>query len=79
MEGTPADASAQAEFKSLLKVVAGTEYTALSVRQPPHDLFASGRVASARVEISEPQGSGGQSPVRIQLIVQRQIVIVRAF
>lgn len=75
LEGTPADASAQAEFKSLLKVVAGAEYSAVAVRQSLHDLFASGRVASARVEITETAVGNRQSPIRVRFIVQRQIVI----
>src|ERR1041384_8781334 len=60
LEGTPPDASAQAEFKSMLKVVAGTEYSAANTRQSLHDLFASGRVAAARVEIDETQPGGGR-------------------
>ena len=76
LEGTPADASAQAEFKTILKVVAGSEYSAVNVRQSLHDLFASGRVASARVEIKEAQPGGGRlTPIRVQFIVQRQVVI----
>ncbi|HYV25275.1 MAG TPA: POTRA domain-containing protein [Pyrinomonadaceae bacterium] len=76
LEGTPPDASAQAEFKSMLKVVAGTEYSAANTRQSLHDLFASGRVASARVEIDETQPGGGRlTPIRIRFVVQRQIVI----
>ena len=76
LEGTPPDASAQAEFKSMLKVVAGTEYSAANTRQSLHDLFASGRVASARVEIDEtPAGGGRLTPIRVRFVVQRQIVI----
>src|SRR2546423_1756558 len=76
LEGTPPDASAQAEFKSMLKVVVGTEYSTANTRQSLHDLFASGRVASARVEIDETQPGGGRlTPIRIRFVVQRQIVI----
>src|SRR5204862_268644 len=53
LEGSPADPTAQSEFKGILKVVAGGEYSAVNVRQSLHDLYASGRVASARVEIDE--------------------------
>ena len=74
IEGTPADAGAQAEFKSILKIAVGDEYSAVNVRQSLHDLYASGRVASARVEISE-SGTGRLAPVRIRFVVQRQIVI----
>src|SRR5262245_54890337 len=49
LEGSPPDAAAQAEFKSLLKIGDGGEYSAVKARQSLQDLFASGRVASARV------------------------------
>ena len=49
LEGTPADPAAQAEFKAILKIAAGEEYSAVNVRQSLHDLYASDRVASARV------------------------------
>jgi outer membrane protein insertion porin family len=74
-DGTPADAIAETEFKSMLKIVAGSEYSAVNVRQSLHDLFASGRVASARVEITETQGSGRLVPISVRFVVQRQIVI----
>ena len=76
LEGSPPDPSAQAEFQSLLKIAAGSEYSAVSVRQSLHDLFGSGRVASARIEIVEaPSGGGRNGPVRVRFVVQRQIVI----
>jgi outer membrane protein assembly factor BamA len=76
IEGTPADPAAQAEFKSILKVISGKDYSAVDVRQSLHDLFASGRVASARVEISESGTDGGRvAPVNVRFVVQRQIVI----
>jgi outer membrane protein insertion porin family len=76
LEGSPSDPSAQAEFQSLLKVFAASEYSAVNARQSLHDLFGSGRVASARVEIVEVQSGGGRNtPVRVRFIIQRQIVI----
>ncbi|HYW71634.1 MAG TPA: POTRA domain-containing protein, partial [Pyrinomonadaceae bacterium] len=76
LEVTPADAAAQNEFKALLKISAGGEYSAVSVRQSLHDLYASGRVASARVEIDDAgNGSNRSLPIRVHFIVQRQIVI----
>jgi outer membrane protein insertion porin family len=75
LEGSPADSVAQAEFQSLLKVVAGGEYSAAKTRQSLHDLFASNRIASARVEIIEAQPGGRNSPIRVRFVVQRQIVI----
>jgi outer membrane protein insertion porin family len=60
----------------MLKIAAGSEFSAASVRQSLHDLVASGRVASARVEIEETQPGGGRLiPIRIRFVVQRQIVI----
>ena len=74
IEGTPADRQAQTEFTSMLKLAPGGEYAAVAVRQSLHDLFASGRIASARVEVNEVQpGAGG--PVRVQFIIRRQVVI----
>lgn len=75
-EGSPPDASVQAEFQSLLKVVAGSEYTAVNARQSLQDLFASGRAAGARIEVVEAQPGGGRNtPVRVRFIIQRQIII----
>ena len=73
-EGSPPDPTAQAEFQSLLKIVAGGEYSAVKAHQSLQDLFASGRVASGRVEITEV-GAGRDAPVRVRFVVQRQIVI----
>jgi outer membrane protein assembly factor BamA len=76
LEGTPADAAAQNEFKSLLRVANGSEYSAVNVRQSLHDLYASGRIASARVEIDDPgNGTNRAIPIRVRFVVQRQIVI----
>ena len=76
LEGSPPDPDDQAEFQSLLRIVSGKEYAAVNARQSLHELFASGRIASARIEITEVQpGSGRTSPIRVRFIVQRQIVI----
>jgi outer membrane protein insertion porin family len=76
LEGSPPDPDDQAEFKSLLKIVAGGEYSAANARQSLHDLFASDRVAAARIEIAEVQPGGPRNgPIRVRVIVQRQIVI----
>ena len=73
LEGSPADAAAQAEFLSLVRIRPNTEYSAVAARQSLQDLFASDRVASARIEISEAQPGSG--PVRVRFIVVRQTVI----
>jgi outer membrane protein assembly factor BamA len=76
LEGTPADTAAQNEFKALLRVSPGGEYRAVDVRHSLHDLYASGRVASARVEIDDPaNGTNHTIPIRVRIVVQRQIVI----
>src|SRR5207248_7112422 len=75
LEGTPADPSAQSEFKAMLKVAAGGEYSAVTVRQSLHDLYASGRVASARVEVDESAGGARSAPIRVRFVIQRQVVI----
>jgi outer membrane protein insertion porin family len=76
LEGSPPDPDDQAEFKSLLKIVSGGEYSAANARQSLHDLFASDRVAAARIEIAEVQPGGPRNgPIRVRVIVQRQIVI----
>ncbi|MFN2577479.1 MAG: POTRA domain-containing protein [Pyrinomonadaceae bacterium] len=75
LEGTPADPTAQSELKAILKVAPGREYSAVNVRQSLHDLYASGRVASARVEIDEPAGGPAAGPIRVRFVIQRQVVI----
>ncbi|HEY3103454.1 MAG TPA: POTRA domain-containing protein, partial [Pyrinomonadaceae bacterium] len=74
LEGTPADASAVAEFQSLVRIRAGGEYTAVAARQSLQDLFASDRVASARIEVTEGPGATG-GPIRVRFVVRRQLVI----
>jgi outer membrane protein insertion porin family len=73
LEGSPADAAAQAEFLSLVRIRANAEYSAVAARQSLQDLFGSDRVASARIEINEVQPGSG--PIRVRFIVVRQIVI----
>jgi len=75
LEGTPADAAAVAEFQALLRIKAGAEYTAVAARQSLQDLFASDRIANARIEITETQAGTAGSPVRVRFVVQRQLVI----
>ena len=75
LETTPADALAVAEFQTLLKIKAGAEYSAVAARQSLQDLFASDRVANARIEVTETQPGTAKSPVRVRFVVQRQLVI----
>jgi len=73
-ENSPADSAAQTEFLSLLKVAAGTEFSAVRVRESLQALFDSGRVANARVEVTE-QGTPKTGPIRLTFVVQRQVQI----
>src|SRR5258708_57605 len=75
LKGSPADASAQAEFQSLLRILPDTEYSAVAARQSLQDLFASGRVATAQIELTEAEGAGRNRPVRVRFVIERQIVI----
>src|SRR5262249_41390533 len=72
-EGTPADAGAEAELQAIIKVTAGEPYSAVRLRQSLQDLFASDRVAAARVEVIEVQSPSG--PVRVRFVIRRQPVI----
>jgi outer membrane protein insertion porin family len=72
-EGTAPDEAVQAEFMVMLKIVPNTEYSTVRVRDSLQALFDSGRVASARVEVTEISGRTG--PLRVRFIVQRQIVV----
>ena len=76
LKGSPADVSAQAEFRSLLRILPNTEYSAVAARQSLQDLFASGRVATAQIEITEAEaGAGRNRPIRVRFVIERQIVI----
>ena len=79
-EGSPPDPAAQAEFLSLLGVAPGADYSAVHIRDSLQALFDSGRVASARVEVSEVNstntGSGNKGgPLRVKFIIRRQIIV----
>jgi outer membrane protein insertion porin family len=74
VEGAAAEPNAQAEFLSLLKVAANTQFSAVHVRDSLQALFDSGRVGNARVEVVE-EGTPRTGPVRLRFIVQRQVQI----
>jgi outer membrane protein insertion porin family len=73
-EQSPADASAQSEFLSLLKVTQNTPFSAVRVRDSLQALFDSGRVANARVEVFDVEASK-TGPVRLRFVIQRQVLI----
>jgi outer membrane protein insertion porin family len=75
-DGTPPDPDDQAELQGTLKISSGNAYSAVLVRQSLAELIAGGRVASARVEITEADPAAGRnSSIRVRFVVKRQIVI----
>lgn len=81
LEGAPRDEVVEAEFLTLMRVAPNTEYSAVRVRESLQALFDSGRVASARVEVTETsaaatgaqdEGRAGR-PVRVRFIVRIQL------
>src|SRR5258708_12037253 len=78
LKGSPADASAQSELRSLLRILPNTEYSAVAARQSLQDLFASWRVATAQIEITEAEaGTGRTRPIHVPFFIDLQIVISR--
>ncbi len=73
-ENSPADSASQAEFLSVLKIAAGTEFAAVRVRDSLQALFDSRRIANARVEVIE-EGATKTGPIRLRFVVQRQVQI----
>ncbi|MBV9210498.1 MAG: hypothetical protein JOZ52_07705, partial [Acidobacteria bacterium] len=75
-EGSPKDAAAEAEFLTLLHVSVGGEYSAVAVRESLDELFKSGRVANARVEVIETGAASSEAqtlrPIRLRFIIKRQ-------
>jgi outer membrane protein insertion porin family len=73
-EGPAGSPTTQADFLALLRVTANTPFSAVRVRESLQALFDSGRVANARVEVTEdsPNRTG---PVRLRFVVQRQVQI----
>jgi len=75
-EGSPADPADQAEFQSTLKIQPNSDYSAVLARQSLQDLFASNRIASARVEITEVDPAARRNgAIRVRFVVKRQSVI----
>ena len=73
-EGTAPDPVDQAELLSQLKVAANSEFSAVRVRDSLQALFDSGRVANARVEVTE-EGPTRTSPIKLRFVVRRQVLI----
>ncbi|HKR02557.1 MAG TPA: POTRA domain-containing protein [Pyrinomonadaceae bacterium] len=76
IEGSPRDAAAEAEFRSLLSVAEGAPYAAVRVRESLQSLFDSGLVSNARVEVTEgcrPAAAQGASALCVRFVVRRQV------
>jgi outer membrane protein insertion porin family len=79
LEGAPRDEVVESEFLTLLRVAPNIEYSSVRVRESLQALFDSGRVASARVEVTETNGAatGAQGrtgrPIRVRFIVRVQV------
>ena len=73
-EGTRTFPTVQAEFMTLLRVAPNTPFSAVRVRESLQALFDSGRVANARVEVTD-EGTPRTGPVRLRFVVQRQVQI----
>lgn len=70
LEGAPRNVEVEAELAQGLRVAAGGEFSLVRVRESLAQLFASGRVANARVEVVETNGAGGS--VRVRFLVRPQ-------
>lgn len=78
LEGSTADAAAEAEFRSIIQRAVGGEFAAVRERKALQDLFDTQRVASARVEVSEANGvvpTDGQRPIRLRFVIRRQVIV----
>ena len=73
-EGSPADTAAEAEFLSIVRIVPGSQFSAVSIRDALQALFDSERVANARVEVFEA-GAAANGPIRLRFVIQRQVQI----
>lgn len=75
-DGSPRDETAESEFRALLLGAIGNRYSAVGVRNSLDDLFKSGRVANARVEVIEASTSPGAQQdipsVRLRYVITRQ-------
>ena len=73
-EGSTADSAAEAEFLSIVRIIPGSQFSAVSIRDALQALFDSERVANARVEVFE-SGTAGSGPLRLRFVIQRQVQI----
>ena len=75
-EGSPRDEAAEIEFQALLRNTLGNQYSAVAIRDSLDELFKSGRVANARVEVFEltesRDGVEARGPVRLLFVITRQ-------
>ncbi len=74
-EGSPADPAAEAEFRSIIRILPNSEFSAVNIRNSLQALFDSERVANARVEVVPTAASDARSPLRLRYVIKRQIQI----
>jgi outer membrane protein insertion porin family len=74
-ENSAEDPSSESELRSLIHLASGDDYSAVSVHDSLLDLFNSGLVASARVEVTPASPASPQGPVRVKFIIKRQLRI----
>jgi outer membrane protein insertion porin family len=72
-ENTPPDPSAALEFVSEIHLTTGSEYSAVRVHDSLLDLFNSGLVASARVEVTPENANDPKGPIRVRFVIRRQV------
>ncbi len=78
VEGASVDESALGEFRALVRVAAGSRFSAVLVREALQALFDTGRIANARVEASEvlgTSGDDGHARVRLRFIMRPQVLV----
>ncbi|MGA9998251.1 MAG: POTRA domain-containing protein [Pyrinomonadaceae bacterium] len=78
LEGSAPDAAAESEFRSIIQRAMGSEFAAVRERKALQDLFDTQRVASARVEVSDANGSiasNAQRPIRVRFTIRRQVIV----
>ncbi len=76
-EGSPRDEAAAAEFLTLLRIASGDEYSVVRARESLDELFKSGRVSNARVELAGAGTEAGagpspQAPIQVRFVIRVQ-------
>jgi outer membrane protein insertion porin family len=78
VEGASVPEAALAELRSRIALAAGEPFSAVLARQSLQALFATERVADARIEASDaagPPGPDGRPRVRLRFVIRPQVVV----